>query len=257
MPVTSHAKIFTRYVQGDFIHNAIPTFPITFLLAMSNSQQFKILYLIKVIRIFEGLKYYNVEFVMAFLKVRNTKKVKRNIENDPLLENNLDLDQNKINLFFKIRYGLKVFKLFLMIINISYFTGIIWMIFCQNVQRELKKMDVIEPEENFFDYFGIEESSESRQVLISLYYSFTSLSTVGFGDFHPRSNVERLFCSVVLVGGVIVFSYIMGDFIAMLENYQILNGEIDDGDNLSMFFGMMKKYNKNVPIKQDLKLRIE
>ena len=114
-----------------------------------------------------------------------------------------------------------------------------------------------DPEENFYDYFGIQDSSNSRQILISLYYSFTSLSTVGFGDFHPRSNVERLFCSVILVGGVIIFSYIMGEFISMLENYQVLNGEIDDGDNLSKFFGMMKKYNKNRQIKQDLKQRIE
>ena len=174
-----------------------------------------------------------------------------------MLETNLDLDQNNINLFFNIRYCLKVFKLFLMIINIAYFIGIVWMIFCQIVQRELQKMDIAEPEENFFDYFGIQDASNSRQILISMYFSFTSFSTVGFGDFHPRSNVERLFCSVVLVGGVIIFSYIMGDFIAMLESYKVLNGEIDDGDNLAMFFGMMKKYNKNVPIKQDLKERVE
>ena len=69
--------------------------------------------------------------------------------------------------------------------------------------------------------------------------------------------MERLFCSVILVGGVIVFSYIMGEFISMLENYQVLNGEIDDGDNLAKFFGLMKRYNKNKHINKDLKERIE
>ena len=49
----------------------------------------------------------------------------------------------------------------------------------------------------------------------------------------------------------------MGEFISMLENYQVLNGEIDEGDNLAKFFGMMKKYNKNRHINQDLKQRIE
>ena len=43
----------------------------------------------------------------------------------------------------------------------------------------------------------------------------------------------------------------------MLENYQRLNGEIDDGDNLAKFFGLMKRYNKNKHINQDLKERIE
>jgi hypothetical protein len=51
-----------------------------------------------------------------------------------------------------------------------------------------------------------------------VYFAFTSLSTVGFGDFNPRSNVERLFTSVVLLLGVSVFSYIMGNFIEIIDD---------------------------------------
>lgn len=36
-----------------------------------------------------------------------------------------------------------------------------------------------------------------------------------------------------------------------------MNGDFDDGDNLSKFFGMMKRYNRDKDIKQDLKVRIE
>ena len=50
-----------------------------------------------------------------------------------------------------------------------------------------------------------------------MYYSFTSLSTVGLGDLVPRSNVERLLCSFVLLFGVAIFSYIMGIFIEVIE----------------------------------------
>ena len=39
---------------------------------------------------------------------------------------------------------------------------------------------------------------------------FTSLSTVGFGDYHPRSDLERLLCSAILIFGVSIFSYVMG-----------------------------------------------
>ena len=50
-----------------------------------------------------------------------------------------------------------------MIINIAYFTGIIWMIFCQIVHTELQKLEGAEnPEENFYDYFGITEASNSK-----------------------------------------------------------------------------------------------
>ena len=36
----------------------------------------------------------------------------------------------------------------------------------------------------------------------SMYYAFTSLSTVGFGDFgdmHPENNFERGFCAFILL----------------------------------------------------------
>ena len=52
-----------------------------------------------------------------------------------------------------------------------------------------------------------------------VYYAFTSLSTVGFGDYHPRSDEERLFCAMILLFGVAIFSYMMGIFIEILSDY--------------------------------------
>jgi hypothetical protein len=60
-----------------------------------------------------------------------------------------------------------------------------------------------------------------------------------------------------MVGGVMVFSYIMGNFVEMLKSYEIMNSDIDDGDNLSKFFGLIKKYNKGKDIKPELKKKIE
>lgn len=89
------------------------------------------------------------------------------------------------------------------------------------------------------------------------YYSFTSLSTVGFGDYHPRSNTERILCAFVLLFGVAIFSYIMGNFIEILDIYKALDDDLDDGDNLSKFFGLIKKFNGHVDIKLELKKEIE
>ena len=43
----------------------------------------------------------------------------------------------------------------------------------------------------------------------ALYFAFTSLSTVGFGDFHPRSDTERLVGAAMLTFGVAIFSLVM------------------------------------------------
>jgi len=51
------------------------------------------------------------------------------------------------------------------------------------------------------------------------YFAFTSLSTVGFGDYVPRSNLERAVGAFMLLSGVAIFSYIMGNFIQILNNF--------------------------------------
>lgn len=192
--------------------------------------------------------------MMDYLKEKNTERVLKNIENDPTLLQNLDLDQNNIDFLFNIRYGLKISKLFLMIINVAYFTGVIWIIGCQ-LNFAMKPED--SEHEYFYDEYELHTMSNADVALILLYYSFTTLSTIGFGDFHPKDNIERIFCAIIMVGGVMVFSYIMGNFVDMIKSYEIMNSDIDDGDNLSKFLGLMKKFNKGKDINEDLKKRIE
>ena len=90
-----------------------------------------------------------------------------------------------------------------------------------------------------------------------MYFAFTSLSTVGFGDFHPRSNSERLVGAFILLFGVAIFSYIMGNFIEILQQFKEFHEDLEDGDNLMKFFGTLKKFNNHLHIKLELKKRIE
>jgi hypothetical protein len=52
------------------------------------------------------------------------------------------------------------------------------------------------------------------------YFAITTLSTIGFGDFHPVSVLERVVAAPILLIGVAVFSFIMGQFIEILMNYK-------------------------------------
>ena len=122
-------------------------------------------------------------------------------------------------------YVLKTLKLVIIILNFSYFLGLIWLIFCE-ITQEYLKTSMVDAEGNaswesddfFMDKFDIhnyytymdESEADRRSAIIVTYFAFTSLSTVGFGDFHPRSCVERLFIAFVLLGGVSIFSFIMG-----------------------------------------------
>ena len=80
------------------------------------------------------------------------------------------------------------------------------------------------------------------------YYAFTSLTTVGLGDLRPISATEQLFCAFMLFFGVLIFSYIMGQYIELLDRYKASQEEYDEGDKLILFIGVLKHFNENVDI---------
>jgi potassium voltage-gated channel Eag-related subfamily H protein 8 len=103
----------------------------------------------------------------------------------------------------------------------------------------------------------MQAQTDARKAIIVVYYAFTSLSTVGFGDFYPKSDFERVLCAIILLFGVAIFSYIMGNFINILDQYNNLNSDLDEGDELARFFGLIRRFNENVPLKITLKEQIE
>ena len=54
------------------------------------------------------------------------------------------------------------------------------------------------------------------------YYSLTTLATIGFGDFTPKSVQEKIFGSVVMLFGVVVFSLVMNNLMEILLNFKAI-----------------------------------
>jgi hypothetical protein len=94
-------------------------------------------------------------------------------------------------------------------------------------------------------------------VLVLLYFSFTSLTTVGFGDYNPRSDAERIFIAFGLLFGVAIFSYVMGQFIQVVEQFSVYNQVCEEGDELARFFGVLLHFNNYDDYDLDKKRDIE
>ena len=105
--------------------------------------------------------------------------------------------------------------------------------------------------------FNIEQFSNDKQSIVAMYFAFTSLSTVGFGDYHPRSDLERVIGALVLLFGVAIFSYIMGKFVEMVNQIREFRRELDNSDELNRFFGVIEQFNNSKPINLQLKRKIE
>lgn len=90
-----------------------------------------------------------------------------------------------------------------------------------------------------------------------MYFAFTTLSTVGFGDYHPKSEIERIITTFILLCGVACFSYIMGQFIEILMNFQQVTADNEDSENLSKWLSLLAHFNKNRPLSKEMTKKFE
>jgi|APSaa5957512535_1039671.scaffolds.fasta_scaffold29661_4 voltage-gated potassium channel len=68
-----------------------------------------------------------------------------------------------------------------------------------------------------------------EEMLTLNYFSITTLSTIGFGDYEPRSNIERLYMAFGMLLGVAVFSSILSNFIDMLNTIKDFLTDYENG----------------------------
>jgi hypothetical protein len=80
---------------------------------------------------------------------------------------------------------------------------------------------------------------------------------VGFGDYHPISNNERILTAVVLMFGVCIFSLLMDTFLEIIKGLKVLNEDLEDGDNLTRFFFLLQRFNNGIPLNHKWKLKVE
>ena len=87
-------------------------------------------------------------------------------------------------------------------------------------------------DEFFLHYHDLSAKTDIELAIVSMYFAFTSLSTVGFGDFTPRSDYERVLGAIMLLFGVLIFTFIMGKFIEMIGQIQMFYNTFEEDESL-------------------------
>jgi hypothetical protein len=65
-----------------------------------------------------------------------------------------------------------------------------------------------------------DDNLEAKQAYItSLYWTVTTITTVGYGDISITNSIERIFCACIMIIGVISFSYANGSLSSILTTY--------------------------------------
>ena len=94
--------------------------------------------------------------------------------------------------------------LFLMMV-LTYFLGCIWYILSNDMQEDNEVTWYTEFVQGKYQNFW-------EELIVSLYFALTMLSTVGYGDMYPITNLEMILSVIWMFIGVALFSIIMGQF---------------------------------------------
>ena len=126
-------------------------------------------------------------------------------------------------------------KILLYTILALYFTGVYWFCFSLVFFEWSGHVNI----ENFF-IDNVLSLSLPEKILRSFYFALTTLSTVGFGDFYPKSDLERILGSLVILFGVALFSIIIGEFLDMIDFIQSIDKPSTEDEKLQMFFNLIQ-----------------
>jgi Ion channel len=169
-------------------------------------------------------------------------------------------DHNKIMKQIMLGYFFRILRMILVIFTVSYFFGTLFFIICWQIYD---KYDNFDNEYNFFNknVVNLKDKMDEHEyfdaMITVVYFAFTTLATVGYGDMKPISNTERLIGSFILLFGVAVFSFIMGNFIEMLMEFKIVTADNEDNANLTRWFGLLSRFNKGRPLPKEMTFKIE
>lgn len=171
----------------------------------------KILWSIKVVRINKLTNILDSRYINPIIRELKENNTKRALLDENKMD---DTITDHINLlrYILISYAFRLIKLVILVFIFSYLVGIYWYIFMIYFQVTITNYN--ESSENFINYQGfdhvVEETTPMFRAILLTYYSVTTLTTVGFGDYHPVSSFERVCASLMLFCGYITFSLMTG-----------------------------------------------
>eukprot|EP00347_Sterkiella_histriomuscorum_P024049 403332479 len=209
--VDNRKKIATSYLKSWFLVDLFSIIPISQIL---NTGDFSSLARIaRLPKLYRLVKVFRLVRLMKVVKERNT-----------LIK--------QVNDIFKISVGFERLIFFIiMSVAICHICGCFWVI--------LAKIDDARFQTWIFRY-GYQDSSNVEVYIASMYFTLTTITTVGFGDIVGVSIEERVMCIVLMIIGVFSFSFSISSLSSMLSSIDTRNANLNE--KLSTLNKIQKQY---------------
>ena len=98
---------------------------------------------------------------------------------------------------------------------------------------------------------GYLEQENGDLYVTAMYFTVTTITTVGFGDISGGTMTEKLMCIVLMIIGVIGFSFATGSLSSLLSNYDASEAKLKE--KLSTLNDLRGKYNLDPDLYDELR----
>lgn len=92
------------------------------------------------------------------------------------------------------------------------------------------------PEESWVALEGLSQSAPFTQYVRSLYWTVTTMTTIGYGDITPHTNIEYGFVTIVMLLGATMYAYIIGNIASIVSNIDTLKNQHDSKKESLMLY---------------------
>jgi len=89
-------------------------------------------------------------------------------------------------------------------------------------------LSVIMTKRAWFDELDIRDASLGEQYVTTIYWTFTTLATVGYGDITPINTSERIVTVVVMILGATVFGYIVANVSTLMGSLDVTSTRMNE-----------------------------
>lgn len=179
----NRSEIVKKYLKGWFFIDLLSCIPLDYILTSQKNTTIynRFLRILRVTRIYK------------ILKILRLLKLFRLTRSDYI---SLLMQTNKFNSTLT-----RVLIFVLGVILFVHILGCIW--YYISISDDSSQL-------TWIDRFHINDKDDFEVYIVSIYFVFTTFTTVGYGDITPVSNSEKIFTIILMAFGVWIYSYMIG-----------------------------------------------
>ncbi|CDW85371.1 cation channel family protein [Stylonychia lemnae] len=181
--------IARKYIKSWFLIDLLSVMPINYMLSFGDFAS--LARLARLPKLYRLIKMAKLSRLLKVIKERNTIS-------------------KYLNEVLKVSVGFERLSFFVLIFVISvHITSCFWVILA-DLQDNVYETWVYRS--------NMQDASDSELYLAAFYYTIVIVTTIGYGDITVRTPIEQVFCIMLLVVGVVSFSFAIGSLSSILSS---------------------------------------